>query len=102
MAVNKGAWLRSAREFESAKLILLNAWNDIAQRRRVTEFCPLKADELETIMDSVKQGRPQQYGEELIVLHNDAVDRGVTVKPMRHIDAAQKDTIVNAVLNSAV
>ena len=95
-------WLRSAREFESAKLILLNAWNDIAQRRRVTEFCPLEADELETIMDSVKQGRPQQYGEELIVLHNDAVDRGVTVKPMRHIDAAQKDTIVNAVLNSAV
>ena len=102
MAVNKGAWLRSAREFESAKLILLNAWNDIAQRRRVIEFCPLEDDELETIMDSVKQGRPQQYGEELIVLHNDAVDRGVTVKPMRHIDAAQKDTIVNAVLNSAV
>ena len=102
MAVNKGAWLRSAREFESAKLILLNAWNDIAQRRRVTEFCPLEADELETIMDSVKQGRPQQYGEELIVLHNDAVDRGVTVKPMQYIDVAQKDTIVNAILNSAV
>ena len=33
-------------------------------------------------VDSVKQGKPQQYGEELIVLHNDAVDRGVTVKPM--------------------
>lgn len=55
-----------------------------------------------TIMDSVKQGRPQQYGEELIVLHNDAVDRGVTVKPMQYIDAAQKDTIVNTILNSAV
>ena len=56
----------------------------------------------DTIMDSVKQGRPQQYGEELIVLHNDAVDCGVAVKPMQYIDVAQKDTIVNAILNSAV
>lgn len=102
MAVNKGAWLRGAREFGSAKLILLDAWDSILQRRRVMEFCPLEDGELETVMDSVKQGRPQQYGEELIVLHNDAVDRGVTVKPMQYIDVAQKDTIVNTILNSAV
>lgn len=58
--------------------------------------------EFATIMDSVKQGRPQQCGEELIVLHNNAVDRGVAVKPKQYIDVAQKDTIVNTILNSAV
>ena len=51
-------------------------------------------------MDSVKQGRPEQYGEELIVLHNDAVEHGITVEPMRRIDVAQKDTIVTAILDN--
>ena len=83
-------------------MILLNAWNEILKRRRIMAFCPLEDDELETVMDSVKQGRPEQYGEELIVLHNDAVEHGITVEPMRRIDVAQKDTIVTAILNNKV
>lgn len=102
MAVNKGVWFRGSREFGNAKLILLNAWNEILQRRRILAFCPLEDDELETVMDSVKGGRPEQYGEELIVLHNDAVEHGIAVEPMRRIDVAQEDTIVTAILNNKV
>lgn len=101
-AVNKGVWFRGNKEFVDAKMILLNAWNEILKRRRIMAFCPLEDDELETVMDSVKQGRPEQYGEELIVLHNDAVEHGITVEPMRRIDVAQKDTIVTAILNNKV
>lgn len=99
-AVNKGVWFRGNKEFGDAKMILLNAWNEILQRRRIMPFCPLEDDELETVMDSIKQGRPERYGEELIVLHNDAVEHGIAVEPMRRIDVAQKDTIVNAILNN--
>lgn len=99
-AVNKGVWFRGNKEFVNAKMILLNVWNEILQRRRIMAFCPLEDDELDTVMDSVKQGRPEQYGEELIVLHNDAVEHGIAVEPMRRIDVAQKDTIVNAILNN--
>ena len=56
MAVNKGAWLRGAREFGSAKLILLDAWDSILQRRRVMEFCPLEDGELETVSGQRKAG----------------------------------------------
>lgn len=99
-AVNKGVWFRGNKEFVDAKMILLNAWNEILQRRRIMAFCPLEDDELETVMDSIKQGRPERYGEELIALHNDAVEHGIAVEPMRRIDVAQKDTIVTAILNN--
>lgn len=102
MAVNKGVWFRGDKEFDNAKMILLNAWNEITQRRRITAFCPLEDDELETVMDRIKQGRPERYGEELIVLHNDAVERGVTVEPMRRIHVEQKDTIVMAIINNKI
>lgn len=101
-AVNKGVWFRGNKEFGDAKMILLNTWNEILQRRSIMAFCPLESDELDTVMDSVKQGRPEQYGEELIVLHNDAVEHGIAVEPMRRIDVAQKDTIVTAILNNKV
>lgn len=102
MAVNKGVWFRGGQEFSNAKRIMLDAWENVLQRRHILAFCPLEDDELETVMDSVKDGRPEQYGEELIVLHNDAVERGVAVEPMRRMDVAQKDTIVNAILNNKV
>lgn len=56
-AVNKGVWFRGNKEFVDAKMILLNAWNEILQRRRIMAFCPLEDDELETVMDSIKQAR---------------------------------------------
>lgn len=102
MAINRAPLDRKKTDVKKAKLMVQYAFDSITMRSKIYAFCPLDDNELQVIVDSAREGRPEQYGEELIVLHNDAVERGITVEPMRRIDVAQKNTIVTAILNNKV
>ena len=102
MAINRAPLDRKKADVKKAKFMVQYAFDAITMRSKIYAFCPLDDNVLQVIVDSAKGGRPEQYGEELIVLHNDAVEHGIAVEPMRRIDVAQKDTIVTAILNNKV